>query len=83
MVAKSIPRASTRNLRLIPGRMTKGVHSIIFPARTSGVMERTVRKVAAAPRTDQASRRLGFLPEAMIRMEAREAIKTATKGLLE
>ena len=42
-----------------------------------------VKKVAAAPRRDQASRRLGLLGVARIKSEASEAISTARKGLME
>jgi hypothetical protein len=67
----------------IPGNITKGVYSKALPAKIAGVMERTVRKVATAPKIDQVSRRLGLLGVNIISREATVAIKTAIIGRRE
>jgi hypothetical protein len=46
-------------------------------------MERTVRKVPTAPKTDHVSLRFGFLGVTMISNEAAVAIKTAKRGRTE
>ena len=80
------PRASTLNLREIPGKITNGVYSKALPAKIAGVIERTVRKVPTAPNTDHVSLkfiRFGFLGVHRISREAVVAIKTAISGLME
>ena len=67
----------------IPGNMTNGVHSKAFPANTCGVIERTVRKVPTAPKTDQVSLKFGFFGVTMISREATVAIRTAMTGRME
>jgi hypothetical protein len=67
----------------MPGRITKGVYSKALPARTAGVIDNTVRNVAIAPKTDQDSRRFGFLGVAIINREATVANKTAITGRID
>src|SRR4030043_1139023 len=83
MVPKMSPGATHLNFMDIPGKITKGVYSKALPANTCGVIERTVRKVPTAPKTDQVSLKFGFLGVNIISREATEAIKTANMGRME
>src|SRR3990172_7207748 len=79
--ANSRPRASTLNLRSIPGRKVSTVYSIVCPPMITGIMEPTMRNFKRAAERDQNSRRFGFFLESRIRTAATKKNKTRQERL--
>ena len=82
-MAKTMPRASTRNLKSIPGSMVNRLHSIVPPARMVGAIDATMENLIMAAINETASLVFGFLFNTRIKKAAVSETSTAKSGLIE
>ena len=83
MVANTIPRASTLNLKSMPGRMVNKFNSMLPPDRIIGAIEATIRNLIMAAINEAVSRTFGFLSRANIKNAVKSETRTARSGLIE
>jgi hypothetical protein len=77
------PNESTLNPKSIPGNIVKKLHSILFPAKTMGTMERMIKNWKRLARRVQSSLKFGRLPDNKIRIAPDAGQMIANKGLTD